>query len=111
MMLTKPDLDNLSDAINDSGASLDEIRDRLANGVTITYGDLSITIEAHAVERARDHVAGYDAVERRHVMHSVNRALSKNVPKVLAGKLSKRRCDNLADDLVLWHALKAAAAH
>jgi hypothetical protein len=97
---------------NDTGLQPDEVARRLAddNAVNILYGDFVLRIERHVVEHARAAVAEIHPDGRRRLMLSVERELRQNIPRLLDKKLSAKRCNETADDLVLWHVLKEVAA-
>jgi hypothetical protein len=93
--------------VNDSGLGPDELAARLADAVTIPYGDFALCVERFLVDNARLNVAAMTPEERRQLMGRVDRALRRNVPRLSTGRFSKKRCDDTAHDLVLWHVLKA----
>ena len=102
--------DELRNAENDTGLSLEEIARRLENGVDIQYGDLMMRVEARQLEHVREYVAHLDADARRRSMLSVTSCLARSVPKVLKGHASKKTNDATFADMLLWQALKEVAA-
>jgi hypothetical protein len=107
------DAASMEDAIaqttrNDTNLPHEEVARRLAgdNGVSIEYGEFGLRIERHVVEAARAKIAELPPGARHRLMLGVERALAKNIPRLRDNKLSARRCNETADDLVLWHILK-----
>jgi hypothetical protein len=100
-----------SDVRNDSGLPVNEVMAALkADGVEITYGDMTMLVERVALEQARKWVATLSLDERPGVMRSVDRALRGAIRKVSKGTASKKRMDNFHDDLLLWTALREVSA-
>jgi len=91
---------------NDSGLSPEAVANRLADGVSIEYGRFCVRIERHVLAEAEAEADGYAPDEGRQMMLSIERSLNRNIPRLLAGKFSKKRSDNTVVDLVLWHVLK-----
>lgn len=105
-MRIKPE--DLHGVRNDSGLTPEQVADRLApeNSVDISYGGFGLRIERHVLEEARQEVRSLTPAQRRRSMASINRALTKGIPKLRSGNFSKGKADLLVQDLILWHALK-----
>ena len=80
------------------------------HGMTITYGDISMTILSSDFENAQKYVAEKSAEERAAAMLSIDRALRKALPKIRSGHFGKKVSDNFYKDLMFWEALKRAGA-
>ncbi len=102
--------DALRGVRNDSGQSPEAILKRLQGGVEIHYGDLALLVQADQFAAVKEYVSGLDADQRRRSMLSVTSCLARSAPRVLKGNASKKTSDQLYADLMLWQALKEAAA-
>jgi hypothetical protein len=98
----------MSDKIrNDSGYSVEHVEKVLReNGVKISYGKLMVEVHKARVDEARALVSSKTHEQRQAAMLSVDHALSRSVPKILAGKFSRKRANDTVADLTLWYALK-----
>ncbi len=96
---------------NDSDLSVREVEGLMAReGVPLSYGDVQLMVQRSALEDVRAYVRGLDQDERAYAMASVDRALRKAAPKILRGKIKRRRMDDFHADLLLWTALREVAA-
>ena len=99
------------EACNDSTMSPEQGRSVIAeDGISITYGDLTIAVPRAALDEVREHIATWNREEKQRAMLSVDRALRAALPTVRKGTASKRRMDNFYSDLLLWTVLSEASA-
>lgn len=98
-------------AKNESGVAPEEVAERLApeNSVEISYGKITLRIERHTVEYWRWYAAQFTPDQRQAQMSMLDRYLRKTAPRI-GPRLSKKKNDEAAEALVLWHALKELAS-
>ena len=78
----------------------------LLDGVELTYGEMKVFAQGHAVQQARDMLAQETPERRRQIAQRVAAALAKSYPKVLRNNFTKKVADNFYENLLLWHVLK-----
>lgn len=95
---------------NDTPWSEEEVHRRLVDGVDISYGDVTFTVERRALEDARKEIAEVPSEERQRAMRSIDKALPKNLEiaetEAKAGKATKELMDECFKDMVVWTVLQ-----
>ena len=81
-----------------------------ADGVEISYGDISLVVQRCDFEEAKKEVAKVPAEDRQPLMQLIDDDLSKNLKIMKAGKAIKEIYDEFYQDLMLWTALQEYAA-
>lgn len=96
---------------NESGVAADEVAERLApdKSVEIFYGKIGLRIENHVLDYWRWYAAQMTPDQRQTHMSALDRFLRKHAARA-GPRLSKKKNDETAEALVLWHALKELAS-
>jgi len=100
------------DVPNDTGLPPERVADILnREGVKLTYGQMTVVVQACDYRRARDDAAQLPEAERPKVLESVVAALDANLPKVASGQFDRKTANDFYADVMLWHALKSGGAN
>jgi hypothetical protein len=93
---------------NDTGMSAEAVAELLSgdNAVEVSYGDFHVRAERHMLDKARQEARSLASIERHVMMQLLDWELRRNLPRLRAGKFSRKRADAAVADVMLWHALK-----